>query len=160
MSAQSSKASPRTILGGKMKSDKPDPLAAFRRKPVEGGSIPAKEAETYAAFGGKDRIERLQIRRVLDPTRAPRYLHLYDIAFDGHFGTNFVLFYDFMVVKVRGKNLQGLVAALQNGTVEFIQEYHPDVWDKPAEDAALIESIEIVVQGEQAETAKSGGKKH
>jgi len=90
-------------------------LAAFRRKPVEGANTLAKESETYVAFGGKDRVERLQIRRVLAPVRAPRYLHLYDLAFDGHFGTNFVLFYDFMVVMVRGKNLQGLVSALQLG---------------------------------------------
>jgi hypothetical protein len=145
-----------------MKSDnKPDPLAAFRRKPGEGETTPAlnKEAETYAAFGGKDRVERLQIRRVLAPTRAPRYLHLYDMAFDGHFGTNFVLFYDFMVVMVRGKNLQGLVSALQLGTVDFIQEYHADVWDKSADDAPLIESIEVVVQGEQASKPKDE-KKH
>src|SRR5882724_2222697 len=135
-----------------MKSDnKPDPLAAFRRKPVEGANTLAKESETYVAFGGKDRVERLQIRRVLAPVRAPRYLHLYDLAFDGHFGTNFVLFYDFMVVMVRGKNLQGLVSALQLGTVDFIQEYHADVWEKPAADAPLIESIEVVVNGGQAE---------
>ena len=144
-----------------MKSDKPDPLAAFRRKPVEGETAPAlnKEAEIYAAFGGKDRVERLQIRRVLAPVRAPRYLHLYDMAFDGHYGLNFTLFYEHMVVMVRGKNLQGLVSALQNSTVDFIQEYHPELWDKPADDAPLIESIDVVVQGEQADKPKDE-KKH
>ena len=143
-----------------MKSDKPDPLAKFRRA-AEVESTPAlnKESEVYAAFGGKDRVERLQIRRVLAPTRAPRYMHLYDMAFNGHYGTNFVLFYDFMVVMVRGKNLQGLVSALQLGTVDFIQEYHPDVWDKPADDAALIESIEVVVQGEQSKSSELEDKK-
>ena len=144
-----------------MKSDnKPDPLAAFRRKPVEGANPLAKEAETYVAFGGKDRVERLQIRRVLDPVRAPRYMHLYDMAYDGHYGFNFTLFYDFMVVMVRGKNLQGLVSALQLGTVDFIQEYHADVWDKPAADAPLIESIEVVVNGEQSKAPKSENKSH
>ena len=135
-------------------------MAAFRRKPIEGANSLAKEAETYVAFGGKDRVERLQIRRVLDPVRAPRYLHLYDMAFDGHFGTNFVLFYDFMVVMVRGKNLQGMVSALQTGTVDFIQEYHADVWEKPAADAPLIESIEVVVNGEQSKAPKSDKKSH
>jgi FixJ family two-component response regulator len=71
-------------------------------------------------------------------------------AFDGHYGLNFTLCYEHMIVMVRGKNLQGLVAALQTGTVDFIQEYHPELWDKPAADAPLIESIEVVVQGEQA----------
>jgi hypothetical protein len=146
-----------------MKSDnKPDPLAAFRRKPGEGENTPAlnKEAGTYVAFGGKDRVERLQIRRVLDPVRAPRYLHLYDMAFDAHYGLNFTLFYEHMVVMVRGKNLQGLVAALQTSTVDFIQEYHAEVWDKPAADAPIIESIQVVVQGESAEAPKADKKSH
>lgn len=130
-----------------MTSDK-DPLAAFRRKPIEAANQPAKAAQAYVAFEGKDRVERLQIRRALAPTRAPRYLHLYDLAFDGEFGTNFVLYYEHMIVMVRGKNLQTLVSALINGTVDFIQEYHPDIWDKPAADAAIIESIEVAVQGE------------
>lgn len=144
-----------------MKSDnKPDPLAAFRRKPVEGANPLAKESETYVAFGGKDRVERLQIRRVLAPVRAPRYLHLYDMAFDGHYGLNFTLFYEHMVVMVRGKNLQGLVSALQNSTVDFIQEYHPELWDKPADDAPIIESITIAVEGDASGSEKPGDAKH
>jgi hypothetical protein len=143
-----------------MKSDKPDPLAAFRRPATEKSTAFSKEAETYVAFGGKDRVERLRIRRVLAPTRAPRYLHLLDLAYDGHFGTNFALFYDFMVVMVRGKNLQTLVAGLEMGTVDFIQEYHSELWDKPADDAAIIESIDIVVNGEQPAAKSDDGKKH
>ncbi len=144
-----------------MKSDKPDLLAKFRR-PVEAAQTPAlnKEAETYAAFGGKDRVERLQIRRVLDPVRAPRYMHLYDMAFDGHYGLNFTLFYEHMVVMVRGKNLQGLVSALQLGTVDFIQEYHSELWDKPADDAPIIESIKIAVEGDASGSEKPGESKH
>jgi hypothetical protein len=144
-----------------MKSDKPDPLAKFRR-PADATQTPAlnKEAETYAAFGGKDRVERLQIRRVLAPVRAPRYLHLYDMAFDGHYGLNFTLFYEHMVVMVRGKNLQGLVSALQSSTVDFIQEYHPELWDKPADDAPIIESITVAVEGDASGSEKPGDAKH
>ena len=145
-----------------MKSDKPaDPLAAFRRKPGEGAkpTTANTEAETYAAFAGKDRVERLQIRRVLDPVRAPRYLHLYDIAYDGHYGLTFTLYFEHMMVMVRGKNLQGLVAALQNSTVDFIQEYHADLWDKPAADAPIIESIQVAVQGDVPDAETLAKKK-
>lgn len=133
-----------------MKSDKPaDPLAAFRRKPVDGEKTPAlnKESETYVAFAGKDRVERLQIRRALDPVRAPRYLHLYDITFDGHYGQTFTLYFEHMMVMVRGKNLQGLVAALQTGTVDFIQEYHPDLWPQPSDGEPVIDIIHVAVEG-------------
>jgi hypothetical protein len=132
-----------------MKSDKPDPLAAFRQKP--GGK---REPETYAAFGGKDRVERLRIRRAMNMTRSPRYLHLHDIGYDGPFGKTFTLYYDHMVVMVRGKNLQTVVLALENGTADFIQEYHPDLWEKPADGEPIIESIEVVVQGVGADDKK------
>jgi len=133
-----------------------DPLAKFRRQPVEGEKTPVlnKESETYVAFDGKDRVERLRIRRVLGPTRSPRYLLLQDISYDAHYGTRFSLYYEFMVVVVRGKNLQGLVAALENSSVDFIQEYHPDVWPKPADDAPLIESIQVIVSGDELASEK------
>ena len=144
-----------------MKSDKPDPLAKFRRPATEVEKEPAlnKEAESYAAFGGKDRVERLRIRRVLDHVRSPRYLHLHDITYDGYHGFNFVLYFEHLIVTVRGKNLQGLVAALENSTVDFIQEYHPEVWDKPADDAPIIESIEVIVRGERSGSEPPDGKK-
>lgn len=145
-----------------MKSDdgdnkKTDPLAAFRRKASDlenAVRVRPKEPEEYIAFGGKDRVERLEIRRVMAPFRAPRYLLLDDISFDGFFGTNFVLVFSSMIVLVEGKNLQSLIAALKIGTVEFIQDYHPQMWDKPAEDATVINSIKIVMKGVGGEFEK------
>ena len=138
-----------------------DPLAAFRRKPLstEATTTEPKEPEGYVAFGGKDRVERLRIRRAMAPTRSPRYLHLQDMAYDGKLGTNFALVFEFMVVLVRGKNLQGMIAAIENGTVDFIQEYDPDLWPKPADDAPFIESIEVVINGESAESEQIGEAK-
>jgi hypothetical protein len=136
---------------------KADPLAAFRRKAsdIESASLNRpKEPETYAAFGGKDRVERLEIRRAMAPFRAPRYLLLDDLSFDGFYGTNFVLVFSSMMVLVEGRNLQSLVAAIKTSTVEFIQEYHPDLWEKPADDAAFISSIQIVMKGIDAEPEK------
>ena len=132
-----------------------DPLAPYRRKPLVPETTPApKETEGYVAFGGKDRVERLRIRRVMAPTRSPRYLHLQDMAYDGNFGTNFALMFEFMIVLVRGKNLQGMITAIESGTADFIQQYDPELWPKPADDAPFIESIEVVIPGDGGESEK------
>ena len=124
-----------------------DPLAAFRRKPLERQASETNETAAYLAFAGKDRVERLRIRRANGPTRSPGYNTLLDVVYDGDFGTNFVLVYTFMMVLVRGRNLQGLVLALETSTADFIQEYDSDRWAKPTDEtAAFIESIQVVVK--------------
>lgn len=128
-----------------------DPLAHFRKKPPGGSEAPptGNEPEDYAAFGAKDKVERLKIRRAWGSTRSPGYAYLLDMAYDGSFGTNFVLVYTFMMVMVmvRGKNLQPLIMALEISTADFIQEFDPERWPKPKDPAApFIESIEVVVK--------------
>ena len=128
-----------------------DPLEKFRKTPVEPKLTPTaaapKEPEEYVAFDAKDNAQRLRIRRANAPTRSPGYNYLLDIAYDGHYGTNFVLVYTFLMVLVRGRNLQTVVTALELGTVDFIQEFDPDRWRKPSDEIApFIASIEVVVQ--------------
>ena len=139
-----------------------DILAQYRKKPLEQPepALKPKGSEKYAAFSAKDRVERLRIRRVLAPTRAPRYLHLQDMAYNGEFGTNFMLDFDFLLVLVRGQNLQGVIAAIELSTCDFIQEYHPDLWPKPGPDEPLIESIEVVMRGEGKEDENASAKPH
>ena len=125
-----------------------DPLAQFRRKPAaDADPKPASsEPGEYVAFGVKDHVQRLKIRRANAPTRAPAYDRLQDISYDGEFGFNFVLFYTFMIVMVRGRNLQPVVAALETGTADFIQEFDADLWAEPKDAAApFIESIHVEV---------------
>jgi hypothetical protein len=127
-----------------------DPLAQFRKTPLAptgGGPSKPSETDDYVAFGTKDKVSRLRIRRAMAPTRSPGYPYLLDVVYDGAFGTNFVLVYTFLMVLVRGRNLQGLVFALENGMVDFIQEFDSDRWAKPTDETApFIESIEVVVQ--------------
>jgi hypothetical protein len=145
-----------------------DPLERFRKTPIEPkpamATTPPKEANEYVAFDAKDNSQRLRTRRANAPTRAPGYAYLLDIAYDGSYGTNFVLVYTFLMVLVRGRNLQGLVTALELGTVHFIQEFDPDRWEQPKdENAPFIESIEIVVQESApsvSEAEESGGVPH
>lgn len=133
-----------------------DPLSAFRKgapaaPSAPGGSGTAKEE--YVAFGAKDRVTRLRIRRAMAPTRSPGYIYLRDVAYDGTYGTNFALDFTFILVLVRGRNLQSLVTALEAGMADFIQEFDADKWRKPTDPtAAVIDTIEIV-------TPEAGGPK-
>ncbi len=126
-----------------------DPLSQFRKR-VPGAatdSTPPKGTDEYVAFDAKDKVDRLKIRRANDPTRSPGYAYLLDIVYDGPFGTNFVLVYTFLMVLVKGRNLQNVITALEMGTADFIQEFDADRWQVPADTKApFIESIEVVVQ--------------
>ena len=142
-----------------------DPLAQFRKKPIESAAraTPPKEPDGYVAFGAKDRVERLKVRRASAPTRSPGYAYLLDIAYDGPFGTNFVLVFTFLMVLVRGKNLQPIITAVETGTADFIQEFDPDQWERPGDGVPFIESIEVVVQDSApsiAETEKGDQTVH
>ena len=146
-----------------------DPLAQFRRTPVAPGGAAAatsgpakpKDPEAYVAFSTKDKVSRLRIRRAMAPTRSPGYPYLLDVVYDGSYGTNFVLVFTFLMVLVRGKNLQSLVFALENGMADFIQEFDPDRWAKPTDDsAAFIESIEVVVQESASSVSGAEQTKH
>jgi hypothetical protein len=126
-----------------------DPLAKYRKTPLsEAQTEPPKRGNEYIAFDAKDRVERLKIRHGKALTRSPGYVHLLDVAYDGSFGKEFMLTYSFgMTVYVEGRNLQGIVTALEMGTAEFIQEFDPDRWQMPEDDKApFIESIKVEQQ--------------
>src|ERR1039458_492690 len=99
-----------------------DPLAQFRkqRPGAAAETTPPKDADEYAAFEAKDRVERLKIRRANGPTRSPGYAYLLEVVYDGSYGSNFVLVYTFLMVLVRGRNLQPVILALEMGTAELI----------------------------------------
>jgi hypothetical protein len=128
-----------------------DPLAQYRKKPVGNSTTetpPPKSPVEYSAFDAKDNVDRLSIRQANTQSRTPGYAYLLDITHDGPFGTNFVLYYSFMmVVMVEGKNLQPVIMAIQMGTAEFIQEYDADRWPVPKDNKApFIDSIKVVVE--------------
>ena len=137
-----------------------DPLAQYRKKPVGNVAEPAppKGPDEYLAFDAKDKVDRLQIRQANAQARSPGYGYLLDIAHDGPYGTNFVLYYSFMMmVLVEGRNLQPVVMALQMGTADFIQEFDPDKWPKPKDEKApFIESIQITMEQGGPPTSQNG----
>jgi hypothetical protein len=103
----------------------------------------APTPEAYVAFVAKDSVRRIRIRPAMAPWHAYYYEHLLDVSCDGNFGTNFVLYFTTATVLVRGRNLLPIIAALENGNADFIQEFHPAVWEKPADGTPIIESLEI-----------------
>lgn len=132
-----------------------DPLANFRRRNSD--FPPSDPGDGYVAFAAKDRVERLKIKRANKPTHAPGYGYLLDIIYDGNHGTNFVLVYTILGVKVTGKNLQPVIMALLAGTADFIQEYDRNLWPKlPDAQAPIIEAIEVVVQDNAQPAAHTG----
>jgi hypothetical protein len=122
-----------------------DPLAQWRRTPRAPTDTPPPEPEKYAAFDTKDKVFRLRIRGADDSIYAPGYNILLNLLYDKQ-GTHFILTYTVMMVLVRGKNLQKVVFAIENGMADFIQEFDFKRWPEPTDATApFIESIEVKV---------------
>jgi hypothetical protein len=128
-----------------------DLLAQFRRTGATSvdGAKPPSVPQEYVAFAAKDRSQYLDIRLARPPYHSPRNHLLVNVAYDGPFGTNFLVTYTTMNVLVRGSNLQEVVFAIQNQMAAYIQEFDPDKWPRPKnEKAPFIESIEIHFHGD------------
>ena len=135
-----------------------DTFAQFRKPAKTQSESAFNGADEYSAFVAKDRVERLKIKRANSPTHAPGYAYLLDIIYDGNHGTDFVLVYTILGVKVTGRNLQPVIMALLAGTADYIQEFDRAKWKKPLDaETPVIESIEIVVQDNAQPAAQTGG---
>jgi hypothetical protein len=122
-----------------------DPLAQWRRTPLVPTATEPLEPEKYVAFDTKDKVFRLRIRGADDSIYAPGYNILLNLLYDKQ-GTHFILTYSVMMVLVRGKNLQKVVFAIENGMADFIQEFDHKRWPEPTDATApFIESIEVKV---------------
>jgi hypothetical protein len=127
------------------------PLARFRRQgaPEAEAATPTKPVtasalKPYRAFDPQDRVMSLDIHRVLGPTHSPGYAYLLNLAYDNEYFTNFVLYYTFLRVEVRGQHLREVIQAIKLRKCEYIQDFHPEEFELPAEGQPLIESIRIV----------------
>lgn len=81
---------------------------------------------------------------MLGETHAPSYRYLMDIAFNGQYGTEIVLVYSFLMVKIRGRNLQPVIYAILESRCDFIQDFDAREFVKPTDPKQpVIENIEI-----------------
>ena len=125
-----------------------DPLAQYRKTPpVPKASIMQRnESDEYAAFGTRDKVQRLRICGAAALVHSPGYNVLLDVVSDGRNGTYFILVYTALLVRIKGANLQKMIFAIENAHADFIQEFDPERWKKPTDATApFIESIEIKV---------------
>lgn len=61
--------------------------------------------------------------------------------------TQIVLVFTFLMVFIKGKNLQPIVSALELGTADFIREFDPVKWPKPDDmQAAVIDEIKVAAK--------------
>ena len=140
-----------------------NPLSRYRRQGApETPPVTEKPAEPglkpYQAFDPQDRNLSLDIHRVLGPTYSPSYAYLLNVAYDNEYFTNFVLYYTFMRVEVRGKNLREVIKAIKIRKCEYIQDFHPEEYEPPREGEPVIESIEVHWLGEMATMHSGTGK--
>jgi hypothetical protein len=97
----------------------------------------------YVAHEVREHPRALHICCATQPSRYPAYSSLLDIIHDHHFDKAFTLVYSFMMVEVTGHHLREIVHAISYGNCERITEYHAKLYDKPAPDQPIIESVKI-----------------
>ncbi len=123
-----------------------DPLSKFR---ITGGTESANADDKaalplYLAHNSKDKIRYLQIKQSLEH-RSPAYDYLLDVITDADRGREIALIFSFMLVKIRGKNLQEVATSLMRRHCEFIQIYDAECFSLSRKaNEPIIESIEIV----------------
>lgn len=118
----------------------------------------AAGADAYIPYETSSQaVERLRILRHDDTCHAPSYRYLLDVVhlYDGD---GVILVYSFIMVKVKGKNLEGLIEHLIDGDVTLIQKFDADFWVRPPVDQPIIDSIDVVVRtdGDEPLLEKSG----
>ena len=165
--------------------DENDPLAEFRGEDVQIGGISRKIAgqihpaafrqisrsatsdqvsgdpHHYDAFvPGERGQEILDIRPVMGIWQSPSYRYLMNTLFNSVSGTEMVLVFSFMIVKIQGRNLAAMRQAILAHTCEFLQEYHPNEFSPPDKDAPVITKIEIIVRGADEEMSGMSKTQH
>lgn len=105
--------------------------------------LPLRPDRAYVAFEVREHVQRLHIHCAAQPSRYPAYSSLLDIIHDHDFDKAFTLIYSFMMVEVTGNRLGAIVHAISSGSCERIHEYHSTLYDAPATNEPVIESITI-----------------
>jgi len=97
----------------------------------------------YVAHEVREHPPRLHICCATQPSHYPAYSSLLNIIHDHNFDKAFTLVYSFMLVEVTGNHLGAIVHALSYGNCERMNEYHSKLYDRPAANDPIIESVTI-----------------
>lgn len=105
---------------------------------------------TYTAFDAQDqKPARLHIRTAKNGSLYPSYHYLADFRFGHDLESILTLVYTFMTVEITGRNLAPVARALQYEACAAIYEYHPQLYDPPAENEPVIEAIHVTTADEK-----------
>lgn len=80
----------------------------------------------------------------MQPSQSPQSRFFMAAVFSSDYDDAFTLIYSFMAVEVKGRNLDEVRKAIQQGRCEFIQEYHENEFMKPRKGEPVIESIRFI----------------
>jgi hypothetical protein len=130
-------------------------LAQFTRRgnnapPPNNAETSASEPEDgsvgYQAYRSVDRKQaRLELRSAMHASEWVPYGYLLRIVVDP-LGKHLALIFTFMAITVHGENLELIAHAVADERCDYIQEFSPKRWGKPADsEAAFVESIEFIV---------------
>lgn len=125
-----------------------DLLEQFRGKTAEPKVVSGPQRVPYEAYRRSDtRLLRLKVRPRLRAWERVNYSYLHRIVEDGVYGTQIGLIYSFAVIILQGRNLQLVAEAIDVERCEFVQQFDPDRWERPADaKAPIIERIDFHVQ--------------
>jgi len=132
------------------------PLRLLKPQPDDIADASAShDPRQYQAFTTGMKPPRLTIRYSSQPSRSPPYIALLDVVFDERFAQTASLIFTHMVVTITGKNLTGVVAAIRRHRAINITGFDAQVFDAPADDMPVIESIEIEAGGDDTRTDRA-----
>jgi hypothetical protein len=125
-----------------------DPLAKWRRQQSPSTEAQPTDNTVYEAYKADRAMERLEIRRSGQLAYVVAYRYLLYMTHDEQKGTTINLVFSFMVVEIRGRNLQPVMNAIADGRCDFIRDFDARAYPPPAPDQSIIESIKITTQKE------------
>jgi hypothetical protein len=123
-----------------------DRLARFKQIQRHGKSadpvgFDAEHHPTFWAADGNSH-ERLRIKLHMGIIHAPLYRYLMDVRCNEE-GTQMNLYFSFLRVRIRGKNLHPLAQAIEDGTCTLIHDSHPDENYHPSPTDTVIDEIAV-----------------
>ena len=105
--------------------------------------VQLRRDRAYVAHEVREHPQRLHICCAAQPSHYPAYSSLLNIIHDHDFDKAFTLVYSFMLVEVTGNQLGAIVHAISDGNCVRINEYHAKLYDRPAANDPVIESVTI-----------------
>jgi hypothetical protein len=99
----------------------------------------------YEAFDTTGKLcPYTEFRCVSQPSQSPQSRFFLGAVFCADEDTALTLLYSFLAVEVRGRHLEAVRLAVQNGRCSFLQEFNEAIFLPPGNDVPVIESLRFL----------------